>query len=123
LLCWRADSRRRRCSVWVHRARRRTVRELPQRSSEFNPIARTKAVLIFRQECNATVPDSMYASLAPTNRPFSTDRGHAFLGFVGRAEVLSNWRKDDAVEVALIPGTGTFIKREERVDNIEVDYK
>jgi hypothetical protein len=96
---------------------------LPQRSSEFNPIARTKAVLIFRQECNATVPDSMYASLAPTNRPFSTDRGHAFLGFVGRAEVLSNWRGNDAVEVALIPGTGTFIKRAERVDNIEVDYK
>jgi hypothetical protein len=83
----------------------------------------TKSVFIFRQECNAIVPDSMYASIAPTDRPFTPDRDHAFLGFVGRGEVLSNWRGDDAVEVAFVPAVGSFIKREKRVDNVEIDYK
>jgi hypothetical protein len=82
-----------------------------------------KAVFVFRQECNATVPDSMYASIAPTDRPFSPDRNHAFLGFVRGAEVLSSWRGNDVVEIALIPGGGHFIRREERVGNIKVDYK
>lgn len=82
-----------------------------------------KAVFVFRQECNATVPDSMYASIAPTDRPISPDRNHAFLGFVGGAEVLSSWRGNDVVEIALIPGGGRFIRHEERVGNIRIDYK
>src|SRR5262249_8104155 len=36
--------------------------------------------------------------------PFSPDRNHAFLGFVGGAQVLSGWRGNDVVEIALIPG-------------------
>jgi hypothetical protein len=84
----------------------------------------TKAVFVFRQECNATVPDSMYASIGPTGRPFSPDRNHAFLGFVGGAEVLSSWRGNDVVEIALIPGRERgFIRHEETVGNIKVDYK
>jgi hypothetical protein len=43
----------------------------------------TKAVFVFQQECNATVPDSMYASIAPTDRPFSPDRNHALASSVG----------------------------------------
>jgi hypothetical protein len=84
----------------------------------------TKAVFVFRQKCNATVPDSMYASIGPTGRPFSPDRNHAFLGFAGGAEVLTSWRANDVVEIALIPSVERgFIRREERVGNIKVDYK
>jgi hypothetical protein len=84
----------------------------------------TKAVFVFRQECNATVPDSMYASIAPIDRPFSPDRNHAFLGFVGDAEVLSSWRKSEVVEIALMPGRERgFIRHDESVGNIRIDYK
>jgi hypothetical protein len=83
----------------------------------------TKAVVVFRQECNATVPDSMYASIAPTDRPFSPDRNHAFLGFIRAAEVLSSWRGNNVVEIALVPGGGPFIRREETVGSVQVDYK
>ncbi|MCK1733908.1 hypothetical protein IVA79_08055 [Bradyrhizobium sp. 138] len=84
----------------------------------------TKAVYVFRQECNATVPDSMYASIAPMDRPFSPDRNHAFLGFVGNAEVLSSWRENEVVEIALMPGRERgFIRHDESVGNIRIDYK
>jgi hypothetical protein len=84
----------------------------------------TKAVLVFRQECNATVPVSMYASIAPMDRPFSPDRNHAFLSLVGNAKVLSSWRENEVVEIALMPGRERdFIKRDESVGNIRIDYK
>jgi hypothetical protein len=83
----------------------------------------TKASFVFRQECNATVTDSTYASIAAADRPFVPDRNHAFLGFIGGAEVLSNWRGNDVVEIALIPGGGPFIKKEERAGTVRIDYK
>jgi hypothetical protein len=83
----------------------------------------TKAVFVFRQECNATVPDSMYASIAPTDLPFSPNRSRAFLGFARNAEVLSSWRGNDVVEIALTPGGGDFIRHEAQVGDIRIDYK
>lgn len=82
-----------------------------------------KAVFVFRQECNATVPNSVYASIARTDRSFLPDRHHAFLGAVRRIEVLANWRGNDVVEIALIPSGGTFVKHDAQADNIEIDYK
>ncbi|MCA1470780.1 hypothetical protein I6F09_23115 [Bradyrhizobium sp. IC3195] len=64
----------------------------------------TKAVFVFRQECNATVPDSTYATIAPMDRTFSPDRNHAFLGFAGHAEILPSWRGSNVVEIAMMPG-------------------
>jgi hypothetical protein len=84
---------------------------------------RARAVLVFRQECNATVPDSVWATIAPTDRPLSPDRNHAFLGFVGGADVQPRWRGNDAVEIVLSAGAERFIRREETVDNVRVDYK
>jgi hypothetical protein len=83
----------------------------------------TKAVFVFRQECNATVPDSVYASIATTDRSFLPDRHHAFLGAARRIEVLANWRGNDVVEIALIPSGGTFVQHDAQADNIEIDYK
>ena len=83
----------------------------------------TKAVFVFRQECDATVPDSTYANIAAADRPFVPNRNHAFLGFIGGAEVLSSWRGNDVVEVALVPGGGRFIKHEERAGSVRIDYK
>ena len=62
--------------------------------------------------------------MRPTGLPFSPDRNHAFLGYVGGTEVLSSWRGNDVVEIALIPRPERgFISHEERVGNIKVDYK
>ncbi|MCA1420474.1 hypothetical protein ABH995_005565 [Bradyrhizobium yuanmingense] len=84
----------------------------------------TKAVFVFRQECNATVPDSTYASIAPMDRTFSPDRNHAFLGFAGHAEILPSWRGSNVVEIAMMPGVeGGFIRHDEKVGSIRIDYK
>jgi hypothetical protein len=83
----------------------------------------SKAVFVFRHECNATVAFSTYASIAPTDRSFSADRDRAFLGFTGTAEVLASWKGDDVVEIALIPGGAPFIRHEERFGNVKIDYK
>jgi hypothetical protein len=83
----------------------------------------TKAVFVFRQECNATVPDTIWASVAPTDRPFVPDRNRAFLGMVRGIEVLPNWRGNDAVEISLIPGDGRITKHDEQLGNIRIDYK
>ena len=83
----------------------------------------SNAVFVFRQECNATVAYSTYASIAPTDRSFSADRDRAFLAFTSTAEVLVSWKGDDVVEIALIPGGVPFIRREERFGNVKIDYK
>ena len=83
----------------------------------------TKAVFIFRQECNATVPNSTWASIATANGSFVPDRTTAFFGIIPEAEVLSSWRGNDVVEIALIPGGRSFLKKEERVGAIRIDYK
>ena len=84
----------------------------------------TKAVLVFRQECNATVPDSTYASIAPIDRTSSPDRNHAFLGFAGHAEILPSWRGSNVVEIAMMPGIERgFIRHDEKVGSVRIDYK
>jgi hypothetical protein len=84
----------------------------------------SKAVFVFRQQCGATVPDSLYATVAMTDRPFSPDRNHAFLGLVGGTEVLSSWSGNEVVEIGLIPGRDRgFIRHEEAVDNVRIIYK
>lgn len=83
----------------------------------------TKAVFVFRQECNATVPYSTWASIAMANGSFVPDRATAFFGIIPEAEVLSSWRGNDVVEIGLIPGGGTPLKQEERVGAIRIDYK
>jgi hypothetical protein len=83
----------------------------------------TKAVYVFRQECNATVPDSVWASIAPTDRSFSPERNNAFVGLMPGAEIVSNWRGNDALEIAFIPGGKNFIKRDAKVGTIKIEYK
>lgn len=83
----------------------------------------TKTVFVFRQECNATVPDSIWASIATADRSFVPDRNAAFLGLKGGAEVLSSWQGNDVVEIALLPGGGPFIKHDERAGAIRINYK
>src|ERR1700692_1211709 len=83
----------------------------------------TKAVYVFRQECNATVPDSVWASIAPTDRSFSPERNNAFVGLMRGAEIVSNWHGNDALEIAFIPGGNNFIKRDAKVGTIKIEYK
>ena len=84
----------------------------------------TKAVLVFRQECNATVPDSTYASIAAMDRTFSADRSQAFLGFAGHAEILPSWRGSNVVEIAMMPGIERgFIRHDEKAGSIRIEYK
>jgi hypothetical protein len=83
----------------------------------------SRAVFVFRQECNATVADSTWASVAPADRAFSPDREHAFLGVAGGIEVLPNWRGNDVVEIGTIPGGAPFLKREPQAGDVRVDYR
>jgi hypothetical protein len=83
----------------------------------------TKTIYVFRQECNATVPDSVWASIATTNRPSSPDRASAFVGVSQGTEILPVWHGNDAVEVAFIPSGGNFQKREAKVGDIKIGYK
>jgi hypothetical protein len=82
-----------------------------------------KAVFVFRQQCNATVPDSIWASVAMADRPFVPDRNDAFLGLTSGAEVRANWLGNDVVEIALLPGGAPFIKRDERAGTVRINYK
>jgi hypothetical protein len=82
-----------------------------------------RAVLVFRQECNATVPDSIWATIVPTDQPLSPDRNHAFPGFVGGAEVLPSWPGNDVIEIALVSGGERLVRHEETVGNVRIDYK
>lgn len=83
----------------------------------------TKAVFVFRQQCDATVPDSTWASVAATDRPFLPDRERAFLGTTRGIEVLPHWRGNDVVEINLIPGGQRLVKHDEQAGNIRIDYK
>jgi hypothetical protein len=83
----------------------------------------TKVVFVFRQECNATAPDSIWASITTADRPFVPDRNDAFLGFIGGVAIRSNWQGNDVVEIALLPGGGRFTKHEERAGTVRIDYK
>ncbi|WP_315725957.1 MULTISPECIES: hypothetical protein [unclassified Bradyrhizobium] len=91
-------------------------------SSTLSPDS-TKAVFVFRQECNATVPDSTWASVATADGSFVPNRNTAFLGVIGGAEVLSSWHGNDVIEVALMPGGGPFLRQEERAGVIRINYK
>lgn len=74
----RGDQHRSRCSAWRCLvciggfASCSNVVLSPTRSPDGS-----KAVFVFWQECNATVPDSMYASIGSSGLPFSPDRNQA----------------------------------------------
>jgi hypothetical protein len=38
-------------------------------------------------------------------------------------EILPNWRGKDTVDIAFIPGGENFIKRDDKVGNIKIEYK
>jgi hypothetical protein len=83
----------------------------------------SKAVITFRKECGATVPDSTHASIASTRDPFSPEQTPPFFSVRGDQDILVAWRGEHAVRIGIIPGGNTFYKREQSVGDIAIEYE
>ena len=83
----------------------------------------SRSIVVFRKQCAATVPYSTQASVAPTGVAFSAERIPAFFIVAGTPDVRANWRSNNAVEIAVIPGGGKVFRNQQSVGDIEVLYR
>jgi hypothetical protein len=82
-----------------------------------------RSVVISRKECAATVPYNTQASIAVAGEPFSIEKNPAFFVITGSPDIITRWRGNDVVEIALIPGGGKISRNEEKVGDIRIEYK
>jgi hypothetical protein len=83
----------------------------------------SKVVVIFRKECNATVPYSVQASLAPANLPSPAEKVPPFFVVRGTPVVTAEWRGNRSVSLAVIPAGGKVFRSQESVGEIKIEYK
>ena len=83
---------------------------------------RTKSVVVFRKVCGVTVPDTTHAG-QPSAFVGYDQLDTTFFSVADTPEVLSSWRGNDAVEIALIPGGGRVLKREPKVGDVTIEYE
>ena len=84
---------------------------------------KARAIVVFRKSCGATVSDTISVSIASGAGPFASNLGTTFFTIADTPEVLSSWRGNNVVEIALIPGGGKILKRDLRVGDIVIAYK
>jgi hypothetical protein len=83
----------------------------------------SKSVVVFRQECGATVPYNTQASIVPIGEAPSPGKHSAFFVTSGTPELLVTWIGDSAVEIALIPGGGHVFRSEPNASDVKIVYK
>jgi hypothetical protein len=83
----------------------------------------SKVVVIFRKECNATVPYSMQASLAPANLASPAEKVPPFFVVKGTATVMAAWRGNHTINIAVVPAGSTVFRSQESVGDIKIEYK
>jgi hypothetical protein len=83
----------------------------------------SKVVVIFRKECNATVPYSVQASLAPANLSSPAEKVPPFFVIGGTPVVSAEWRGNRSVGIAVIPAGGKVFRRQESVGEIKIEYE
>jgi hypothetical protein len=81
-----------------------------------------KSVIVFRKECNATVPNSTHASIAPSGTDFSPERSSPFFGVPGNQDILATWSGDRVVKIGVVPGSSRTLEREQSVGDIRIEY-
>jgi hypothetical protein len=82
-----------------------------------------KSVVIFRKECNATVPDSTQASIVSAKGPFAPEQASSFLSVRGNQDVIVTWSGEHVVRIGLIPGGDTVYKRDPNVGDVKIEYE
>ena len=82
-----------------------------------------RVLVIFRKQCNATVPDSMQASLAPANLDSPAEKVPPFFVIGGTPTITAEWRGNRSVSIAVIPAGGKVFRRQESVGEITIEYK
>src|SRR6185437_3994259 len=83
----------------------------------------SKVVVIFRKECNVTVPLNVQASLAPANLASPAEKASPFFVVKGTPTVTAEWRGNHAISIAVVPAGGTVFRSQESVDDIRIEYK
>ena len=82
-----------------------------------------KVVVIFRKECNATVPYSVQASLAPAGLDSPAEKVPPFFVVRGTPVVTAEWHGNRSVSLAAIPAGGQVFRSQESVGDIKIEYK
>ncbi len=83
----------------------------------------SKVLVIFRKRCNATVPDSTQASLAPANLDFPVEKVPPFFVIGGTPTITAEWRGNHSVSIAVIPAGGKVFRSQESFGEIKIEYK
>jgi hypothetical protein len=82
-----------------------------------------KSIVIFRKQCNATVPYSTQASIAPAGLASPEEKIPAFFILSGTPAVTGHWLGNTAVEMtAAAPGEKIF-RKQQTVGDIQIAYK
>ena len=61
-------------------------------------------------------------SIVPAGGSFSSEKYPAFFVVSGLQVVMARWLGENAIEIAIIPGTEKVLRREERVGDIKIVY-
>jgi hypothetical protein len=83
----------------------------------------SKVIVIFRKQCNATVPDSTQASLASAALGSPAEKVPPFFVIAGTPTITADWRGDRSVEIAVIPAGGKIFRNQASVGDIKIEYK
>jgi hypothetical protein len=82
-----------------------------------------KSIVLFMKTCNAAVPYSTQASIAPAGLASPEDKIPAFFIISGTPAITAHWLGNNAVEMSVAaPGEKTF-RKQQSVGDIQIAYK
>jgi hypothetical protein len=82
-----------------------------------------KSIVIFRKKCNATVPYSTQASIAPAGLASPEDKIPAFFIISGTPAITAGWHGNNAVEMTVVAPAEKIFRKQQTVGDIEIAYK
>jgi len=82
-----------------------------------------KTVVIFRKRCNASVPYSTQASLAPAGLASPAEKIPAFFIIAGTPEIAARWLGNNAVELTAVAPAEKIFRKQQAVGDIQIAYK
>ena len=82
-----------------------------------------KSVVIFRKQCNATVPFSTQASMAPVGLALPAEKIPAFFIISGTPAVTANWLENSSVELGFNAAGEKIFRNQQSVGDIKIGYK
>jgi len=83
---------------------------------------RSKELVTFSRECNATVSFNTQMSVTPSGRPFSPEQSPPFFVVLQAPRITAGWVSEDLVEVG-VPAEAAVRRRETSVGNVRIVYR